>query len=125
MQNALRPWLIFLGLAAFVPLVYYLAVVGGLLSYGGILLITIRNFSDASLRWFGLGHLLVYGLLLSWLARVISRLIDTHAKAHAGLATAAVLVLLAGVGAMPIFGIAHGQIQWATAYELYRSDRLR
>ena len=38
--------------------------------------------------------------------------------AGASLASAVVLLLLAGVGAMPIFGIAHGHIQWISAYEL-------
>ena len=125
MQHACIRWLIFIGLAAFVPLVYYLAVVGGLLPYGGILLITIRNFSDSSLLLFGLGHLVAYGAILYWLARLIAQVINRLAKAHAWLATAAVLLLLAGVGAMPIFGAAHGHIQWATAYELYGSDTLR
>ena len=41
-------WLIFAGLAAFAPLFYYLAVVGGFLPYGGILLIGVRNLSDHS-----------------------------------------------------------------------------
>jgi hypothetical protein len=36
-----------------------------------------------------------------------------------------VLVLLAGVGALPVFGIAHGQIRWTSAYDIYASGRLR
>jgi len=69
MQHTGIRWLIFIGLAAFVPLIYYLAVVGGLLPYGGILLIGLRHLTD--------------------------------------------------------FGIAHGRIQWTSAYDLYSSDRLR
>jgi hypothetical protein len=43
MQRNYVRWVLFVGLAAFVPLFYYLAVVGGLLPYGGILLIAIRK----------------------------------------------------------------------------------
>ena len=40
-------WLIFIGLAAFVPLFYYLAVVGGFLPYGGILVIGLRHLTHS------------------------------------------------------------------------------
>ncbi|WP_458237728.1 hypothetical protein [Pseudomonas sp. P5_A2_2] len=125
MLHAYMRCLIFVGLAAFLPLVYYLAVVGGFLPYGGILLITIRNLSDSSLLLFGLGHLVAYGLMLNWLAQLIARVIARFASAHAWLATTVVLLLLAGIGAMPIFGVAHGHIHWKSAYELYGSDTLR
>ena len=34
-------------------------------------------------------------------------------------------VLLAGVGALPVFGIAHGHIRWTSAYDIYASGKLR
>ena len=125
MQQRYIQCLIFAGLAAFFPLVYYLAVVGGLLPYGGILLITIRNLPDTSILLFGLIHLVPYGALLFWLAGVIARGISRRARGHPSLAATLVLALLAGVGAMPIFGIAHGQIRWSNAYGLYVSGTLR
>jgi hypothetical protein len=91
--------LVLLGLLAFLPLVYYLAVVGGLLPFGAILLIAIRNINDPSFLLFSVIHLAVYGVV--------------------------VVLLLAGIGLLPIFGIAHGQIQWRNAYALYASDTLR
>ena len=118
-------WLVFVALAAFVPLFYYLAVAGGLLPYGAILLIGIRNLSDASLLLFSVVHLAVYGVLLYFLSGLIARIVIRVAKGHKWFATAVVLLLLAGVGAMPIFGIAHGHIQWTNAYKLYGSYRLR
>lgn len=118
-------WTLFIGLAAFVPLLYYLAVVGGWLPYGGILLITIRNISDWSIVSFGLFHLVPYGVLLYWVAGVVTKFIERRASGHAWLATTAVLLLLAGIGALPIFGIAHGHIRWLNAYELYASHALR
>ena len=125
MQRTYIRCLIFLGLAAFVPLVYYLAVVGGLLPYGAMLIIAIRNLSDASFVWFSLIHLTIYGVALYWLAELIARLLTKRAGEYAWLATAVVLLLLAGVGLLPIFGIAHGQIRWTSAYELYASGTLR
>jgi len=112
MQHTGIRWLIFIGLAAFVPLFYYLAVVGGLLPYGGILL-------------FSFVHLTVYGVLLYWLSGLFTRALIRLAGKYVWVATAVVLLLLAGVGTMPIFGIAHGRIQWTSAYDLYSSNRLR
>lgn len=117
--------MILAGLVAFFPLIYYLVVVGGVLPYGAILLITIRNLSNSSILSFGLLHLLPYGAVLFWVAGVIAKVIDRRARDHAWLAATVVLLLLAGVGAMPIFGAAHGHIRWASAYELYVSDTLR
>ena len=125
MQHRCIRILIFVGLAAFVPLFYYLAVVGGLLPYGAILLIGIRNLPDGSMLLFSAVHLAVYGALLYFLSGLIARIVNRFAKAHKWFATAVVLLLLAGVGAMPIFGIAHGHIKWTNAYKLYGSDRLR
>jgi hypothetical protein len=118
-------WVIFAALAAFVPLVYYLAVVGGLLPYGAILLITIRNISNSSILLFGLLHLAAYGAVLFWVAGAIAGVIGRRAPGREGLAAILVVLLLAGVGALPIFGAAHGQIRWASVYALYVSDTLR
>ena len=125
MQHRCIRILIFVGLAAFVPLFYYLAVVGGLLPFGAILLIGIRNRSDGSMLLFSAVHLAVYGALLYFLSGLIARIVNRFEQAHRWIATAVVLLLLAGVGAMPIFGIAHGHIKWTNAYKIYGSDRMR
>ena len=125
MQHTCIRFLIFVGLAAFVPLFYYLAVVGGFLPFGAILLIGIRDLSDESLLLFSGVHLAVYGALLYFLSGLIARIVNRFANAHKWFATAVVLLLLAGVGAMPIFGIAHGHIKWTNAYKIYGSDRMR
>ena len=117
--------LIFAGLAAFVPVFYYLAVVGGFLPYGGILLLGLRHISDPSFLMLSLAHLALYGLLLYWLSGFIARAVDRLPGAGAWLATAAVVLLLAGIGALPVFGIAHGPIQWTSAYAIYGSGKLR
>ena len=125
MRQAGIRWLIFIGLAAFVPLFYYLAVVGGFLPYGGILLIGLRHLTDADFLLFSFVHLAIYGALLYWLSGFVARALIRLGGKHAGVATAIVLLLLAGLGAMPIYGIAHGHIQWVNAYEIYGSGKLR
>ena len=125
MQRNYVRWVLFAGLAAFVPLFYYLAVVGGLLPYGGILLIAIRNPANSSILWFSLVHLTIYGVALYWLAEFVARLLIRVAGVHVWLATAVVLLLLSGIGLLPIFGTAHGRIHWVNAYALYSSDTLR
>lgn len=104
---------------------YYLAVVGGLLPYGAILLITIRNISDTAMLLFGLLHLLPYGAALFWVAGAIAGVIGRRAPGREWLAASLVVLLLAGIGALPIYGAAHGQIRWASAYALYVSGTLR
>ena len=123
MQRKYIRWIIFAGLAAFVPLFYYLAVVGGFLSYGAILLIAIRNFTE--LLWFSLIHLIIYGFILYWLAGLITKLLVKVAGKNIWFVTVVVLLVLAGIGLIPMYGIAHGQIHWANVYELYGSDGLR
>lgn len=118
-------WLLLVGLAAFVPLPYFLAVVGGLLPYGGILLIMINNLFDGSLLLWSLVHLTIYGVALYWLAEIIARLLMRFAQSHVWFATVVVMLLLSCIGLMPIFGVAHGQIHWTSAYELYTSGTLR
>ena len=125
MQRTYVRWVLFVGLATFVPLFYYLAVVGGLLPYGAILLIAIRNLADSSILWFSLIHLTIYGIALYWLAEFIARLLIRVAGVHVWPATAVVLLLLSGVGLLPVFGAAHGEIHWMNAYALYASDTLR
>ena len=125
MQRNFVRWVLFVGLAVFVPLFYYLVVVGGLLPYGGILLIAIRNPTNSSILWFSLVHLTIYGVALYWLAEFVARLLIRVAGVHVWLATAVVLLLLSGIGLLPIFGTAHGQIHWVNAYALYSSDALR
>ena len=125
MQRSYVRWVLFVGLATFVPLFYYLAVVGGLLPYVGILLIAIRNPANSSILWFSLVHLTIYGVALYWLAEFVARLLIRVAGVHVWPATAVVLLLLSGIGLLPIFGTAHGQIHWVNAYALYSSDTLR
>lgn len=125
MQSTYIRGVLFIGLAAFVPLFYYLAVVGGLLPYGGILIIAIRNVADSDLLWFSLIHLIIYGVGLYWIAVFIARLLIKVAGSHVWPATAVVLLLLAIVGLLPIFGAAHGHIDWTNAYVLYSSGQLR
>ena len=125
MQRTYVRWVLFVGLATFVPLFYYLAVVGGLLPYGGILLIAIRNLTNSSILWFSLIHLTIYGVALYWLAEFIARLLIRVAGVHVWPATVVVLLLLSSIGLLPIFGAAHGQIHWMNAYALYASDTLR
>ncbi len=125
MQRTRIRGVVFFGLVAFLPLFYYLAVVGGLLPYGAILLIAIRNIGNTSILWFSLIHLTIYGVALYWLAELIARFLIRVAGGHVWPATAVVLLLLSGLGLLPIFGAAHGQIHWMNAYALYASDTLR
>jgi hypothetical protein len=118
-------WLVFLGLIAFLPLFYFLAVVGGFLPYGAILIMGLRNIGDSWMMLYSAVHLAIYGVALFWLSGLMARLIVRVAGDHVKPATAIVLLALAGIGLLPIYGVAHGEIQWRNAYALYTSESLR
>jgi len=99
-------------------------VVGWLLPLGGMLVLAMRN-PDPIILWFSAIHLVIYGALLYWFAGSLTRLLVKLAGVHVWPATAAVMLLLAGVGALPIFGIAHGHVRWVNAHALYGSNTLR
>ena len=125
MQTKTVRGLLFVGLAAFVPLFFYLAVVGGFLPLAAIAVLAARNLGDASVLWLCLIHLAIYGTLLYGLAGLLTQLLYRVAARHVCLATVSLLVLLCGLGSMPVFGVAHGQIKWQSAYAIYASGALR
>lgn len=118
-------WLFVAALAGFLPLFWYMFVVGGVLPYGAILLITIHNLSNVGiLLWNGI-HLTIYGAALYWLAGLLVKLIERYARGHILLGAAIVFLILAGIGLLPIFGAAHGRVEWMNVYDLYASGKLR
>jgi hypothetical protein len=70
-------------------------------------------------------HLALYDAVLFWIAGTLARMIERRVGDHAWCATLGELVLLAGIRAMRIFGIARGQIRWLNAYQIYASPDLR
>ena len=118
--------LIFLGLITFCPLLYSVVFAGGVLTYAGIFILMFNNFSEGFVVVTSLVQLALYGAGLSWLAGVIARAIIRNAKNYQWRVTIAVLLLLAGIGLLPIFGAAgHGSIHWANTYHLYVPGNLR
>jgi hypothetical protein len=119
-RRAIR-WSLLLPMAAFVPLLFYMFVVGGFLPYTAILVFTLRNLSNHSLLLFNAVHLIVYGLLLylaaGSIARLICRLPERRRLVIAGL----IVLILAFVGFQPIFGAGHGSFEFKNAFQIYGS----
>jgi len=118
-------WLLFAALAAFAPLFFWLGIVAGWVPLGGMLVFAARNIANLSLWPFSLGHLLIYGFLLYGAAGLATRGLGRVAAGRRGWATMALVLALACVGLLPIYGAAHGRIQWMNAYQLYGSGTLR
>ncbi len=123
MQRAGIRNLLFLGMFAVVPVFYYLGVIGGLVPLGIILGTTILHANDSGFLLSGAIHMALYGLVFFWLAHWMALLIVRCAGRHSTAATIAVLLLLAGLAQLPIYGAAHGQVHWKNAYHIYADLR--
>lgn len=125
MRPAQTRWLILAALAAFFPLYWFIFVVGGVLPYGAILLLTLHNLSNGwMLLWNGL-NLVIYGAALYGFAGVLAALIQRREAGQRPVAAGALLLMLAGVALLPIFGAGHGTVERMNAYQLYASGKAR
>ena len=116
MRPAQTRWLILAALAAFFPLYWFIFVVGGVLPYGAILLLTLHNLSNGwMLLWNGL-NLVIYGAALYGFAGVLAALIQRREAGQRPVAAGALL---------PIFGAGHGTVERMNAYQLYASGKAR
>ena len=108
-------WVLFVAMAATVPLLFFAFVVGGFLP---LLVIAFALTDTAVLLLVGI-HLAVYApilFLISWWgAKSISRRPEHQHRYILGGLVGALLLL----GFVPMYGISHGSIKFRNAYEIY------
>ena len=110
-------WTLFIAMAMFVPLYFYLFVIAGFLPYAAVLGWTLFDFNVV----YG-AHAILYGLVLYGVASGIAFLVCKLPRT-ARLPVTVVLVLLsAWAGTVPIFGIDHGSKPHCRAYEMLMNE---
>ena len=125
MQPVHTRWLIFVALAACFPLYWFIFVAGGVLPYGAILLLTLHNLSNGMMLLWNSMNLAIYAGVLHWFAGLLAGFLHRLAASQRKIATGLVLLILGGVGLLPIFGSGHGSVQWMNAYQVYASGKAR
>lgn len=125
MRPAPTRWLLVAALAAFFPLYWFILVAGGVLPWGAILLLTLHNLANGwMLLWNGL-NLVIYGAAIHWLAGILAARVHRREARQQPVAAGVLVLLLAGVGLLPIFGAGHGTVERMNAYALYASGKAR
>lgn len=122
MPRKLMRWLLVASLAVFLPLFYYGGIIGGVLTYAAIAILTARV---PGLLMLNAPQLVIYGFLLYLLAGWLARRIERLSPRQQSMAVVVIIATLVGVGILPIFGAAHGSIQFTDVYSLYTSGKLR
>jgi len=115
-------WTLFLAMCLSVPLLYLMIVIGGILTYAHIIVLTVTN---PSLFAFNVIYLIVYGATLYFIA---SRLANRIARLKQHVMVAVMFgffFLFLGIGSLPIYGVSHGTPNPTNAYKLLFSRGLR
>ena len=122
MPRHLTRGLLLASMALFLPLFYFGGVIGGVLTYAAIVILTARV---PGLLMLNAIQLAIYGFLLYLLASGLTRRIERLPRRRQLFAAATLVAALAGIGLLPVFGIAHGSIRFTDIYSLMASGKLR
>jgi hypothetical protein len=113
-------WVLFGLMVTTVPVVYYMFVVGGFLP---LIAIAAMSFHGV---WgfvaFNVVHLLIYGALFYWVAKVIAKRLALLPPTWRIVGFAAISAALVAISFLPLYGVGHHESQSVNLYRLI--DRL-
>jgi hypothetical protein len=109
-------WVLFCLMATTVPVLYYMFVVGGFLPLIAIAAMSFRGVWGFVL--FNALHLLIYGLLFYWVAKLIVKWLGVLPKPWRFVGFAGVAAALAAIAFLPVYGIGHHESQSVNLYRL-------
>ena len=111
-------WIVLAAMVFTTPVFYYMFVTGGWVSYAGLVKMTAQHiaYPFIMVTIMNFLHLAVYGALLYLMSGAITRAVYRHAGRYAGRWLVAVVVILLGVGLLPVFGVNHGASGSQNAY---------
>lgn len=116
MSESKIKWLLFFTMAATVPVLYYLFVVGGFLP---LLMILISTLLAPNAFLFHSVHILIYGPIFYFIAAVVAKKLFRLAPKQRELGLVGTIAVFLGIGFLPIYGAGHGSIEPANLYSLY------
>ncbi len=121
-ENTIK-WALFLAMAATIPVLYFMFVVAGFLPLIAVAYVFLSDGVWGS-KLFTALHLLAYGSVFYWMATALARHIAKLSTRLKVLGLAGILLALATVSTLPIYGVGHSEFQSVNLYRLFGSARL-
>lgn len=109
-----------------VPVLYYMFVIGGFLPLIAIVALSFLSFTGAwGFVFFNLVHILIYGALLYWIAKVVSKQLARLSHKWKIVSVACISTALCGISLLPVYSAGHHESQAVNLYRLFHSDLLK
>jgi hypothetical protein len=109
-------WLLFCLMVTTVPVLYFMFVIGGYLPLVAIAAMSFRGMWG--FVFFNVVHLLAYGSLFYWIAKVISRRLALLSQTWRLVGFGGTSAALLAVSFLPIYGVGHHQYHAVNLYRL-------
>ena len=100
-----------------VPVLYYMFVIGGYLSLIAIVAVSFTGVWGFVL--FNAVHLLIYGALFYWIAKVISKRLALLSRRWKIVGFASISTALVAISFLPVYGVGHHQSPPVNLYRLF------
>ena len=116
-------WVLFCLMAATVPLIYFMFVVGGLLP---LIAIMAMSFSGVwGFKAFNAVHLALYAPVLYWIAKILSRRLSSLSQRSKVVLFVGISIVLVASSFLPLYSLGHNESQSVNLYRLFNSGLLR
>jgi hypothetical protein len=118
-SETVMKWGLFCLMAATVPVLYYMFVIGGFLPLIAIVAFSFRGVWGFVL--FNAVHLLIYGALFYWVAAIVSRRLALLPRTLRFVGFASLSIALVAISFLPVYGVGHHESQSVDLYRLFDS----
>lgn len=115
-------WVLFAAMVCTMPVVYFMFVVAGVLPLGAIIWMSFTG--EWGFKLFNILHILVYGPMLYFAAKYLTRWLFLLSPERRALGVAVALALALLLSLLPIYGIGHSSYDPANLYQLFQHGRL-
>jgi hypothetical protein len=110
-------WVLFCLMVTTVPVLYYMFVIGGYLPLIAIVAVSFTGVWGFVL--FNAVHLLIYGALFYWIAKVISKRLALLSRRWRLAGFAGISTVLVAISFLPVYGAGHHEYQAVNLYRLF------
>jgi len=116
-------WVLFCLMAATVPVIYFMFVVGGLLPLIAILAMSFTGVWGFKL--FNAVHLAIYAPVFYWIAKIVSRRLSALSQRSKFALFVGISIVLVASSFLPLYSLGHNESQSVNLYRLFNSGLLR
>lgn len=109
-------WVLFCLIVITVPVLYYMFAVGGFVPLIVIAAVSFKGTWGFAL--FNAVHLLAYGALFYWIAKVVCRRLALLPQRRKVRVFAGLSAALVGISFLPVYGVGHNVLQTVNLYRL-------